>query len=75
MEPLYSTEAKKLTYSEESQLNPLNKSKFEIEGQKKRKRQCELLHFLEPGRANLDLNTSKFLHLIGREPENEEEEE
>ena len=74
LQPIFSTQKKPSAYREESsELNPLSKSRFEIESKKKKQHQENLIQSLEAGRANLDLNTTKFLSMIGRNEQKEEQ--
>lgn len=37
-----------------------------MESKKQKQRQQDLLHFLEMGKSNLELNTGKMFDLVGR---------
>lgn len=43
-----------------------------MESKRQKQRQQDLLHFLEMGRSNLDVNTEKMFDLVGKSKNNPE---
>lgn len=65
----------KNNFSLHSQFDDMSKSRFEVEKNRNKQRQQELLQSLESGKNNLDLNTTKMFRILGKEKKIDSEEE
>ena len=72
IKPLYNL---KSNFSLNDNSEDMSRSRFEVEKNRNKQKQQDLLQSLESGRSNLNLNTNKMFKILGKDKKVVDEEE